>query len=155
MLLMLQTALPRTRNGLDSNVLYLTTVKKLSTKRLEQIIDNLNLSNIERKILMSKIDIRNIEASEFDNFMLQIEEIIFKNKIKMIIIDSIAGLCDVQFINENNEVDYVGRAMFLKRILNQLKQLIYNYNLFFIVTNNVKADIERGSGVRRKNLLYF
>jgi RecA/RadA recombinase len=155
MLLMLQTALPRTRNGLDSNVLYLTTVKKLSTKRLEQIIDSLNLSNIERKILMSKIDIRNIEASEFDNFMLQIEEIIFKNKIKMIIIDSIAGLCDVQFINENNEVDYVGRAMFLKRILNQLKQLIYNYNLFFIVTNNVKADIERGSGVRRKNLLYF
>ena len=97
---------------------------------------------------MSKIQINNIEASEFDNFMLRLEEEIFTKKLKMIIVDSVAGLCDVQFINENNEVDYVGRAIFLKRILNQFKQLIHNYNLFFIVTNNVKADIERGSGVK-------
>jgi len=146
--MMLQTALPTNRNGLDSNVLYLTTVKKLSEKRLEQIVDSLNLTNIERKILMSKIQINNIEASEFDNFMLRLEEEIFTKKLKMIIVDSVAGLCDVQFINENNEVDYVGRAIFLKRILNQFKQLIHNYNLFFIVTNNVKADIERESGVK-------
>ena len=143
---MLQAALPIKLGGLDLNVLYISTVKQLSDKRLGQILETLPLSKSELNKINKNVHLENIEATQFESYLVEVEKFIEDNKIKMIIIDSIAGLSDVQFINENNEVDYIGRAQFLRRIIVRFKELIVKYNLFFFVTNNVKGDIDKGNG---------
>ncbi len=125
-----------------NNVMFINTVKKFSYKRFESIINSLKLNSKEKENLMKKVIVRDLEVNDFDNFILTIEDFIFKNNIKMIILDSVTGLFDVQFINDNNEIDFCSRTLFMNRITNLFKSLIVDYNLFFIVTNNVKSDIE-------------
>jgi hypothetical protein len=113
--MMIRAALPINKGGLDSDVLFITTVQKISLKRVEQLLKIYSLSKKELDNIYSKFHIEHFEYDEFDKFLSTIHEYINNKKIKMLIIDSITGLCDVQFIKENNEVDYVNRTLFLKR----------------------------------------
>lgn len=125
-----------------NNVLFINTVKKFSFKRFESILGSIRLNPNEKEKLMKRVIVRDLEVNDFDNFILTIEDFIFKNSIKMIILDSITGLFDVQFINESNEIDYSSRTQFMNRITNLFKSLIVDLNIYFIVTNNVKSDME-------------
>ena len=109
-------------------------------------------SNYIKKIITNNyffIDfhIEHFEASEFEKFLANFENFIATKKIGMVIIDSITGLSDVQFIKENNEVDFISRAQFLKRILGVFKEIIFKFELFFLVTNNVSSNIATGKSV--------
>jgi hypothetical protein len=130
---------------MEINILYISTVKNFSRKRLEAMLNSTGLNTSQKKELLSRLHTKDLDSNYFDKFMQSLEEMIDQNKIKMIILDSITGLSDVQFISENNEVDYVGRAMFLKRTLVSFKKLVSDFNMFFLVTNNVKGDIENDS----------
>jgi RecA/RadA recombinase len=143
----IQATLPNSYGGLESTILYISTVKKISNKRIEQIINGLKISKKHIPTITSRFIDDYVEASEFEQYLSSIENKIVDNKIKLIVIDSITGLSDVQFINENNEVDYIGRSIFLKRITNTFKMLINKYNLFFIVTNNVTSSFNNGVNI--------
>jgi RecA/RadA recombinase len=113
--LMLKCILPKRLNGLEQNALFITTVKKVSLQRIEKIIDlNIDLTNKERKEVYRRINNQHFDPDEYNAFFITIDDYIFKNKIKMVIIDSFAGLADVQFIKDNNEVDYRNRTIFLR-----------------------------------------
>ena len=70
-----------------------------------------------------------------------------ENNIKVIIIDSITGICDVQFINEYNIINFKERAKFIRIYTQIFKKLIQKFNLFFFCTNNVQADINENNGI--------
>lgn len=114
-MMMIRCVLPKYLNGLESDVLYITTVKPISDRRINQIIDYIGkLKQADLEKVYNRMHFRNLDPNEFNAFFNTIDDFIFKNKIKMIIIDSMTGLADVQFINENNEVDYKSRTIFLK-----------------------------------------
>lgn len=140
--------LPKRLNGLEAGVLYITTVKPLATRRLEQMLEKYckMMKQEEIKAMFNRFHMRNFNYDEFLAFNMQIDNTIFENKIKLMIVDSITGLADVRFINDNNEVDYYGRANFLREYhsylitfsqLTSFKNLIWSFKLFMIVTNNV------------------
>ena len=75
---------------------------------------------------------KHFNPNEFEKFFsIEIEKFIVDNSIKTIIIDSITGIADTQFIEDNNEVNYKERSKFLKIYLRLFKELIVKYKLFF------------------------
>jgi RecA/RadA recombinase len=112
---MLQAALPKKQLGLESNVLYINTVKAFPERRKEQMLFKHKLSKKVIGEVNSRIFIMDVQYDQFESFLNEIETRIIQNVIKVIIIDSIAALSDVQFINDNNEVDYTARSLFLKK----------------------------------------
>jgi DNA repair protein RAD57 len=113
--LMVKCALPKKFEGLEKTVLYITTVKALGDKRISQMVEQFNLSKKEKVEFEKRIIHKHCDYEEFEKLFPFIPEMITKDNIKMIIIDTITGLCDIQFMNENNELDYQNRAVFLKR----------------------------------------
>lgn len=91
---------------------------------------------------------KNVDEKSYDDFFQNINTFIYDKNIKMIIVDSFAALADVRFISEDNSVDYIARANFMKSQISLFKELISKYFLFFFVVNNVKSDFEKGSGVK-------
>ena len=72
--------------------------------------------------------------------MMNLKNLFQRNNVQTIIIDSITGICDIQFINENNETNFRERTKFLKLCVTSFKRLILKYNLFFFCVNNVLSD---------------
>jgi len=151
---MITAALPTKLGGLDLHVLYITTVQKFPDRRLDQLLSYYNFSKSETDEIYSKFHIERMEFKEFDNFLSNIDSYLFKNKIGLVIIDSITGVADVQFIKDNNEVDYISRAQFLKRILPSFKEMIFKHNLFFLVTNNMSTRINTGKNAPNLGLIW-
>jgi hypothetical protein len=151
---MIRAALPTRLGGLDLHVLFITTVQKFSQRRLDQLLSNYNFSKSELEEIYSKFHIEHLEAQEFDKFLLNIDNYLFKNKIGLVIIDSITGVADVQFIKENNEVDFISRAQFLKRIIALFKEMIFKHNLFFLVTNNMSSNFTTGKNIPNLGLIW-
>lgn len=145
---MIRAALPKKYGGLDLNVLFITTVQSLSHRRLDQLLSSLDINKIELDKLTNKFYVQTLMAQDVEKFLSTLESYITSNKIGMVIIDPITGLSDVQFIkDETNEVDYIGRAQFLKRILPIFKEIIFKYQLFFVVTNNMTSNVSTGKNI--------
>ena len=135
--------MPKKLNGLESSCLYISTTKKLPTVRLYDLFNyySKDLSENEKKFCLSNLFEKHLNYDEFEKFIsIDIESFIQKNNIQTIIIDSITGICDIQFINENNETNFRERTKFLKLCVTSFKRLILKYNLFFFCVNNVLSD---------------
>lgn len=146
--IILCTILPRTINGLQQGCLYISTVQKLSETRFSQFFNTYasSLSDKEQKLALMRLFHKHFNPNEFEKFFsIEIDKFIVDNSIKTIIIDSITGIADTQFIEDNNEVNYKERSKFLKIYLRLFKELIVKYNLFFFVTNNVSANLNEGN----------
>lgn len=115
LMIMIQAIIPIMYGGLESNALYINTVKAFPDKRLEQLLDKYKMNKNVKQETKARIKILNYQSDQFEAFLNEIEEYIIKNSITVLIIDSIASLCDTQFINENNEVDYQARSAYLKK----------------------------------------
>jgi RecA/RadA recombinase len=114
--LALLNALPRRVKGLEKGVLYISTVQKLPMTRVKQFISQYNLKTDEINSLFDRIHTKLCNPSEFDIFIqADIDEFIMKNDVSMIIVDSITGLADIQFINDKDEIDFIQRTIFLKK----------------------------------------
>jgi hypothetical protein len=79
-----------------------------------------------------------------------LDSYIKENEVKLIIIDSFTALADYEFVTENNEIDYFARKEFITTKIRAFKKLIFEYNLFFILVNNVSSKID-GGGEANKN----
>ena len=142
--IIINTILPKSINFLEKGCLYISTVHKLPTQRLYQFINSYNKKISQKEIdnSLKRLFNKHFEPKDFEKFFnVEVEEFILKNNIKVIIIDSMTGICDLQFINENNIINFKERAKFIKIYCQIFKRLIQKYNLFFFCTNNVQADI--------------
>lgn len=112
-------ALAPENGGLGETVLFISTVKKFSERRLLQLLQNFSAGTGKEKAVRRVIDrikTLHLNFDEFDRFFsCDVEEYLEKHQIKMVVIDSFAGLVDVEFIKEKLEVDYYGRTTFLKK----------------------------------------
>ena len=141
--IILKTILPKKLNCLESSCLYISTTKKLPTVRLSDLFNyySKDLSENEKKFCLSNLFEKHLNYDEFEKFIsIDIESFIQRNNIQTIIIDSITGICDIQFINEKNETNFRERTKFLKLCVTSFKRLILKYNLFFFCVNNVLSD---------------
>ena len=142
------TILPKSISCLQQGCLYISTVQKLSETRFNQFFSTYAslLSDKEQQLALMRLFHKHFNPNEFEKFFsIEIEKFIVDNSIKTIIIDSITGIADTQFIEDNNEVNYKERSKFLKIYLRLFKELIVKYNLFFFVTNNVSANLNEGN----------
>ena len=143
--IIMYTIMPKKVNGLEKGCLYISTVQKMSEIRFQQFFSYYSegLNNEEQNLAYYRYFNKQFNPSEFEKFFhVEVEEFIVRNNIKTIIIDSITGIADTQFINENNEVDYKERSKFIRLYTKIFKELIFKYNLFFFVTNNVSASFD-------------
>ena len=148
--IIINTILPKSINYLEKGCLYISTVQKLPKQRLFQFIDfyGQKLSQKEKDISFKRLIYKHFLPNDFEKFFnTQVEDFIVENNIKVIIIDSITGICDVQFINEYNIINFKERAKFIRIYTQIFKKLIQKFNLFFFCTNNVQADINENNGI--------
>lgn len=141
--LIMKTILPKKNLGLGKGCLYISTVQKFSETRFNQFFNYFSdgLNERDKNISFSRFFSKHLSPSEFEQFFnVEIDNYIVTNKIKTIIIDSITGIADTQFIDEKNEINYKERTKFIKCYLKIFKELILKYNLFFFVTNNVTSN---------------
>ena len=146
--IIMQAIKPKTIGGLGRNCLYITTVQPISDTRFKQFFncecDALNEK--EKKNSLSRFHYLHLSPSEFEKFFsIDVDNYIIANKINFLIIDSITGIADTQFINDQNEINFKERSRFIKQYIKIFKNLILKYNLFFFVTNNVSANFS-GTG---------
>ncbi len=142
--IIINTILPKSIGFLEKGCLYISTVHKLPTQRLYQFINYYNKKITKKEIdnSIKRLFNKHFEPKDFEKFFnVEIEEFILKNNIKVIIIDSMTGICDLQFMNENNIINFKERAKFIRIYSQIFKKLIQKYNLFFFCTNNVQAEI--------------
>lgn len=136
--------LPVEMGGNDAKVLYLTTDKPACTRRLNQLnkaftakygeIDFLN------GILISQFN----KATDFEEFVMDcLPKICELQKIKIFIIDSIAGIYRV-------EQDYIKRAKQFCELFHHLGFLANKYKFAILTTNHVTA-VMNGLGIDEEN----
>ena len=142
--IIINTILPKSIDYLEKGCLYISTIHKLPTQRFYQVINSYNKTISKNKIdnSLKRLFNKHFEPNDFEKFFnVEVEEFILKNNIKVIIINSMTGICDLQFMNENNIINFKERAKFIRIYSQIFKKLIQKYNLFFFCTNNVQAEI--------------
>ena len=99
-------------------ILFISTVKPFSTTRLNQLIEN--STYYEYNSLFEKCTrmFHTVEIKDITNFKIYLEKDIIpethNKKICAIFIDSIIGLLDVEFINNNNGIDLITRNLYIQ-----------------------------------------
>ena len=152
--IIINTILPKSIDYLEKGCLYISTIHKLPTQRFYQVINSYNktISKNEIDNSLKRLFNKHFEPNDFEKFFnVEVEEFILKNNIKVIIIDSMTGICDLQFINENNVINYKERAIFIRIYSQIFKRLIQKYNLFFFCTNNVQANLNDNNNNNNNN----
>lgn len=133
-------------------VVYITTVKEISTQRIDDMLSK--YSKEKRLEIINNIYFKHLDGLNFDSyFPLNLEQDVISENIAMVVIDSFTGLVDTRFIDHNNIVDYLARSTYMKeyfiliifRKIAEIKKLLWNYNLFFFAINNVTTDINNNN----------
>lgn len=152
---LLRTILPLSIGCLEKGALYISTVQKLSTSRFDQFLSFMaqEINVNEKNIAVTRLFNKHLSNNEYEQFTnIEMEKFITENSIKTVIIDSITGIADTQFIKDNNEIDYRERTKFLKNSSWTFKRLIQKHNLFFFVTNNVASNFKDSEDNIKPNL---
>lgn len=129
--LLINSVLPIKRGGLGGKSLLISTSKPLSETRYHAIMSNV-LEQNAGYITEDDIDksVKHFEGSKFETYndiIDKLEDTVESEKIKLIIVDNIATICD-HFINQEigvTSVDYFARATFLDRQALTFKNLAY------------------------------
>jgi len=126
--------LPKDQGGLGGNVLFIDTENTFRPERIVQIAKGLKLD--PEKTLKN---IHVARAFNSEHQMLLIEkapEMIEKNNIKLIIIDSLTSHFRADFVGRG---ELAGRQQKLNKHLHQLQRFADAYNLAVYITNQVMA----------------
>ena len=127
--------LPREKGGLEGKALFIDTEASFRPDRIRQMTETsgLNPDEVLRNILVAR-------AINSDHQMILVEkldEIIEKENIKVVIIDSLTS---------HFRVDYIGRGALserqqkLNRHVHTLQNLSEKYNIAILITNQVMAN---------------
>lgn len=152
---LLQTILPASIGCLEKGALYISTVQKLSLSRFDQFLSfkAKGINDKDKQASIARLFNMHLNNNEYEQFVnVEIENFIVDHHIQTVIIDSITGIADTQFIKDNNVIDYIERSIFLKKSSWAFKRLIVKYNLFFFITNNVAAHFQESESTIKPSL---
>lgn len=139
--------LPIELGGNDAKVLYLTTDKPACARRLNQLDRAFKAKYGDIDFLGGILISQFNKSSDFEEFVLDcVPQILQFNKVKLFIIDSIAGI----YRTEHN---YIQRANQMSNLFGKLEILANKYKFGILVTNHVTAVIDQIGGNDEKPAL--
>ncbi|MCX8166627.1 MAG: DNA repair and recombination protein RadA [Candidatus Micrarchaeota archaeon] len=124
--------LPKDKGGLEGNVLFIDTESTFRPERIKQIAESKGLDG--QKVLSNILVAKAINSDHQIVLAEKAEEIVTKNNIKLIVVDSLTS---------HFRSDYIGRGSLgerqqkLNKHIHHLQRLADTYNLAVIVTNQV------------------
>jgi len=126
--------LPKDKGGLNGNVIWIDSEQTFRPERIVQIAkgQNLDTDKVLKNIFVSR-------AFNSEHQMLLVEkapEMIEKNNIKLVVIDSLTSHFRADFVGRG---ELAGRQQKLNKHLHQLQRLADAFNLAVYVTNQVMA----------------
>lgn len=126
--------LPIEEGGLEGKTIFIDTERTFRPERIRQMAESLgmNIENVLKNIYVAR-------AFNSDHQIVLVEkaeELIKKEPIKLIVVDSLTSLFRSEYVGRGNLAD---RQQKLNRHLHQLQKLADMYNLAVYVTNQVMA----------------
>lgn len=141
MQLSLTAQLPVSLGGLNSCVIYICSEEHFQSKRLHQLISNFSIKmNLENTINFSN-NIYVSHATDYqslENLFDQILQLVKNKKVKLLILDSIAGI----FRGSLLDCDGHQKAKELRKIVKFFYSLCDNHNITIICTNQITQSVE-------------
>ena len=137
--------LPKYKEGLGGNVIFIDTENTFRPERIHQIAENRGINDPEqilRKIYVCKI----FSSGHFELIIQNLGKSIQEYKAKLIIVDSIISLHRAEFTGRGTLAD---RQQRLNIMLHKLIRLAEVYNIAVVVTNQVQSQPDNflgGSG---------
>jgi DNA-repair protein XRCC3 len=135
--LLLQVQMPTGEGGLEGGAFFLSTEGEMPVDRLNQMQEGLKRKHpwAASFDFMEHIYITKVESVEEQEqvVMTRLPLLLEHKHIKLIVIDSIAGLFRVEFKREQS----VERAEKMRDLAAQLKMISHQYNIPVLVTNQV------------------
>lgn len=151
MQLALNCALPKKYNGLEGRSVYVSTDKRFSIQRLNQMANCMKeMFNLQDLELLDNIDIIEFttthELLNFVKFKLPQRIELYPN-VRLVIIDSIAGIF-------RHETNYIKRATDMRETVRNLERLADEHNLAIIMSNHVTGKPGAGDTVSTLGLAF-
>jgi len=137
--------MPKDKEGLGGNVIFIDTENTFRPERIHQIAENRGIKEPEdilRKIYVCKI----FNSGHLELIIQNLGKSIQDYKAKMVIVDSIISLHRAEFTGRGTLVD---RQQRLNIMLHKLLRLAEVYNIAVVITNQVQSQPDNffgGSG---------
>ena len=148
----IQTILPEKYGGQEKGCLFIST-KPVADEKLREFFEpmaiNKGLNSNEISLSFNKLIYRYLDFANFDKLINSaFENFIQENRIKTIIIDDIASLCDQEFQKEQR-YDYRERFTFMMDFFRLMNNMILKYDLFCFCVNEVRAVLRQDNSYNR------
>lgn len=139
--------LPQELGGNDGKIIYLTTDKPACARRLRQLDKAFREKYGDIDFLGGIFVSQFNKSTDFEEFIMDcIPKICEHNRVKIFIIDSIAGIYRV-------EHDYINRAKIFCNFFQHLEILAAKFKFAILVTNHVTTAIDQaGNGIEKPAL---
>ncbi len=131
--------LPKERGGLEAKVLFIDTERTFSPKRISEIATwqkDLEVNEVLENILISTAG----NSNHLEVIIDQFEEIVSKENIKLLIIDSFASHFRSEYIGKDRLVE---RQQAIMHLAEKLTAIAVNYDIAVVVTNQIIASIDQ------------
>ncbi|XP_054713304.1 DNA repair protein RAD51 homolog 2-like isoform X2 [Uloborus diversus] len=134
-------AMPTTHDGLNGNIIYIDTEAAFCSKRICQIALNRfpHLYNDEGSViaLLEKIKVyRAMSSDVLTEIIPHVEKEVIQNKVKLIIVDSIASLLRKEYGSAGSE-SFQERNQILVKQAAILKDIAQTYGIVVFLTNQI------------------
>src|SRR5947209_4966594 len=129
-------SMPKDKEGLGGNVIFIDTENTFRPERIHQIAENRGIKEPEdilRKIYVCKI----FNSGHLELMVQNLGKSIQEYKAKMVIVDSVISLHRAEFIGRGTLAD---RQQRLNIMLHKLLRLAEVYNIAVVVTNQVQSQ---------------
>lgn len=127
--------LPKERGGMEGNVLWIDSEHTFRPERIVQIAKGMKLD--PEKVLKNILTARAYNSEHQILLIEKAPEVIEKNNIKLIVVDSLTSHFRADFVGRGELAE---RQQKLNRHLHQLQRLADAFNIAVYITNQVMAD---------------
>jgi RecA/RadA recombinase len=127
----------------NRTVLYISINKPVSQKRIDQIIqyhsENVGYNSQD---LLERLVTHNIRFEEYCDMSKDFLNIINKEKVGMIVLDTITSI--MQEENFKGDKSYGAKINFLNNQFKMFRKLMSEYDIFVFLINDVRTDLSTG-----------
>jgi DNA repair protein RadA len=126
--------LPKGKGGLDGGAVYIDTEGTFRPDRIKQMADAVGLN--AREVLGNIVFIRALTVDQQMTIVENLPDIIEKNGVKLVVVDSITTNFRAEFPGREN---LARRQQLLNKHLNKLRIIAWVYEVAVVITNQVMA----------------